>query len=51
MVLVSGVFAQGQQESSDYKVYLITMDQMDQHWVNVDKGAKKAAEENWWSIL
>lgn len=28
-----------------FKVYLITMDQMDQHWVNVDGGAKKAAEE------
>lgn len=27
------------------KVYLITMDQMDQHWVNVDAGAKKAAKE------
>lgn len=27
------------------KVYLITMDQMDQHWVTVDGGAKKAAEE------
>lgn len=28
-----------------YKVYLITMDQMDQHWVTVDGGAKKAAAE------
>lgn len=28
-----------------YSVYLITMDQMDQHWVNVDAGAKKAATE------
>lgn len=28
-----------------YKVYLITMDQMDQHWVNVDKGCKQAVEE------
>jgi ribose transport system substrate-binding protein len=28
-----------------HKVYLITMDQMDQHWVNVDAGAKKAADE------
>lgn len=27
------------------KVFLITMDQMDQHWVNVDKGAQKAVEE------
>ncbi|SMP63423.1 substrate-binding domain-containing protein [Anoxynatronum buryatiense] len=28
-----------------FKVYLITMDQMDQHWVTVDAGAKQAAEE------
>lgn len=28
-----------------HKIYLITMDQMDQHWVNVDAGAKKAVEE------
>lgn len=28
-----------------YQVYLITMDQMDQHWVTVDGGAKKAADE------
>lgn len=27
------------------KVYLITMDQMDQHWVNVDAGCKKAVAE------
>ncbi len=29
----------------NHKVYLITMDQMDQHWVNVDGGCKKAVEE------
>lgn len=29
----------------NHKVYLITMDQMDQHWVNVDKGCKEAAVE------
>lgn len=28
-----------------YKIYLITMDQMDQHWKNMDAGAKKAVEE------
>lgn len=28
-----------------YKVYLITMDQMDQHWVTVDKGCQKAVAE------
>ena len=33
-------------EAADtYKVYLITMDQMDQHWVNVDAGCQKAAAE------
>lgn len=32
-------------EADKYKVYLITMDQMDQHWVTVDQGAKKAADE------
>lgn len=31
--------------SETFKVYLITMDQMDQHWVNLDKGCQKAAEE------
>lgn len=30
---------------ANHKVYLITMDQMDQHWVNVDAGCKKAVEE------
>ena len=28
-----------------YKIYLITMDQMDQHWVNVDAGCQKAVAE------
>lgn len=38
--------APAETEAKDsYKVYLITMDQMDQHWVNVDAGAKKAVEE------
>ncbi|MDF2545162.1 MAG: family transporter substrate-binding protein [Anaerosolibacter sp.] len=32
-------------ETDKYQVYLITMDQMDQHWVTVDAGAKKAADE------
>lgn len=34
-----------QPAAKKYKVYLITMDQMDQHWVNVDKGAQKAVAE------
>lgn len=32
-------------KAENFKVYLITMDQMDQHWVNVDAGCKKAVEE------
>ena len=31
--------------AGNYKVTLITMDQMDQHWVNVDKGCKEAVAE------
>ncbi len=45
LVLATSLFAQGAKEASGYKIYLITMDQMDQHWVNVDKGAQKAATE------
>ena len=45
LLLTTSLFAQGAKEDSGYKVYLITMDQMDQHWVNVDKGAQKAAQE------
>jgi ribose transport system substrate-binding protein len=47
VLLIAGtMFAQGTKENaSAYNIYLITMDQMDQHWVNVDKGAQKAAEE------
>lgn len=28
-----------------YKIYMISMDQMDQHWVNMDKGCQKAVAE------
>jgi ribose transport system substrate-binding protein len=37
----------GEETSSGekHKVYVITMDQMDQHWVNLDKGAQEAVEE------
>ncbi|MDY0289796.1 MAG: ABC transporter substrate-binding protein [Sphaerochaeta sp.] len=45
LVLATSLFAQGAKEASGYKIYLITMDQQDQHWVNVDKGAQKAATE------
>lgn len=45
--VVSFVFAAGSKESAsgNKKVYLITMDQMDQHWVKVDEGAREAAKE------
>lgn len=45
LVLATALFAQGAKEAAGMKIYLITMDQMDQHWVNVDKGAQKAATE------
>lgn len=45
IVTVVGLFAQGQNESSNKKVYLITMDQMDQHWQNVNAGCEKAVAE------
>jgi ribose transport system substrate-binding protein len=43
----SAVASTSSETSSSKKsvIYLITMDQMDQHWVNVDKGAKKAVGE------
>lgn len=31
--------------SDDYKIALITMDQMDQHWVNLNNGAQEEAEK------
>lgn len=40
--------AQGMTESAanaKYKVYLITIDKMDQHWVSVDKGASDMAKQ------
>lgn len=39
--LLSGVAHAADKE----KVYLITMDQMDQHWAKVNEGAEKAAKE------
>ncbi len=32
-------------DGETYDVFLITMDQMDQHWVTVDEGCQKAVEE------
>lgn len=34
------------EETATSKVYLITMDQMDQHWQNVNKGAEEVAAQN-----
>ncbi|HKM43390.1 MAG TPA: substrate-binding domain-containing protein [Limnochordia bacterium] len=31
--------------ATPYRIFLITMDQMDQHWVTVDAGARKAVDE------
>ena len=51
MILVLGcvittIFAQGSTETNgNKKVFLITMDQMDQHWVKVNEGAETAAKE------
>jgi ribose transport system substrate-binding protein len=41
------VFAKGdaQKSSGRHKIYLVTMDQIDQHWVTVDRGCKQAAAE------
>ncbi|MEF9917574.1 MAG: substrate-binding domain-containing protein [Lachnospiraceae bacterium] len=33
------------EKADKYKIVLITIDSMDQHWVNMDKGCKAAAEE------
>ena len=44
LTLVLGLFA-GAAAAAPYKITLITMDQMDRHWVTVDEGCKKAAAE------
>lgn len=40
--MLTGVSVQAE---DNYKVYLITMDQMDQHWKNVDAGCQEAVKE------
>ncbi len=52
MLLTVGLFAGCTQQtapaeagSDSYKIFLITMDQMDQYWTNIDAGCKKAAGE------
>jgi ribose transport system substrate-binding protein len=44
IVLAFGLMA-GAASAANFKVTLITMDQMDRHWAGVDEGAKKAAAE------
>jgi ribose transport system substrate-binding protein len=41
----AGASSAAQTSDKKIKVILITMDSLDQHWVAVDKGAKKAADE------
>lgn len=48
LVIVGSLFAQGSSEvkaNANKKVFLITMDQMDQHWQNVNAGCEKAVAE------
>ncbi len=51
LAMVAGLFAGCQSAApaasggETYKVFLITMDQMDQYWTNIDAGCKKAAAE------
>lgn len=44
LALVLAAFA-GQAMAGTYRIFLVTMDQMDQHWANVDAGCKKAVAE------
>ena len=44
-VLLAGLFVGAAVAAEKHKVYLITMDQMDQHWVTVNAGAEKAVAE------
>ncbi len=43
--LLSVTLLAGQAFGATYRVFLVTMDQMDQHWANVDAGCKKAMVE------
>ena len=44
-VLLVGLLVGGAAAAEKHKVYLITMDQMDQHWVTVNAGCEKAVQE------
>lgn len=43
-VFAVALFA-GAAVAGEFKVFLVTMDQMDQHWTNVDRGCKEAVQE------
>jgi ribose transport system substrate-binding protein len=43
LLALAAVLFAGAAYSADIKVFLVTMDMMDQHWTNVDKGAKETA--------
>ena len=50
LIMVIGMFAgcggnNNAAEGGDYKIALITMDRVDQHWVTLEEGAMKAASE------
>ncbi|MCD8138651.1 MAG: substrate-binding domain-containing protein [Planctomycetaceae bacterium] len=43
-LFVAALFV-GMAKAGDIRVFLVTMDQMDQHWTNVDVGCKRAVAE------
>ncbi|QIK70652.1 substrate-binding domain-containing protein [Erysipelothrix sp. HDW6C] len=45
LVLTGCSKGDGGSTDTKYKIYLITMDQMDQHWVKLKEGAEKASQE------
>jgi ribose transport system substrate-binding protein len=45
VVLLAGLWIGAAAAAQKHKVFLITMDQMDQHWVTVNAGAEKAVAE------
>lgn len=45
MLVLTGCSTNTKEEGDKYKIYLITMDQMDQHWVKLKEGAEKASKE------
>ena len=45
VALFAGCGSQGAAENESYKIALITMDRVDQHWVTLEEGAMKAGAE------